>query len=195
MGSSTPTQTQREAHIVSAKTPLHVRGAHWHSECPSLLSLVIKLWPAASCGKVLILQIIVHHEEQSWQNSSRNFEVASWAGSRMLLTVLLCGSLSLFFFIQSRIVCMGYHPPWAGPTHHIKLLIDKIPPQAYIQDSLMEVFFLSWRSLFSDESSLCQVDKNLTSTIYPLSTWHTDILLLNHNFSCFFPRSCVNITV
>lgn len=104
MDSSTPVLNQREVNIVSAATLLRLRGTHWHATssfvcyCSRALTNS-KLWAginltdySSSRGPVMAEL----KQEPGGRKLSRTME--EW----MFLTVLLCGSLSLLFFIQAR---------------------------------------------------------------------------------------------
>jgi hypothetical protein len=79
------------------------------------------------------------------------------------------------------------HLPRTGPSYNelgpLILITNQKSTLKACPLAIVEIFF-SAVVLFSNESSLCKVDKNLTRTIDPLSTRHTNILL-DHNLSFF----------
>lgn len=50
----------------------------------------------------------------------------------------------------------------------------------------------SWSSFFSNDSSLCQVRQKLPSSVYPLSTWHSNVWLLTHSVSFLIAKISFN---
>lgn len=154
---------------------------------PTLLVIVVEHWLTANCGLVLIFQIIVHPEDQSWQNSNRNLEAESWAGLWKNECSLLSysGVHSACLFIQTRTTCMGwYHPQSAGPSHIISL-IKKILTQAYFLDSLMEEAFPQLKVSLLRLVQLVSSWQNLNKHNWPIVNLTMNMSRLNNNFSCF----------
>jgi hypothetical protein len=77
---------------------------------------------------------------------------------------LLTLACSTCFLIEPGTTSLGMEPPTMGWTLSRQSLIEKIP---YSWISWRH--FLSWGSLFLDDSSLCQADLKLarTSPIFP----------------------------
>lgn len=152
MYSSTPVQNQREVNIVSAATLLCLRGTH-------------------CCEQVLIFQIIVHPKDWSWQNSNRNLEAENWAGPWKSECSLPSYSvvLSACFFIQARNHLHRVVPHTVGWTlpHQI---VNQEDSHTGLLSGLSHGGGCFPVDSLSSQSSLCQVDKNITSTIGPLST-------------------------
>lgn len=121
--------------------------------------------------------LIVYHEGNSGQELkagiSRQELEGNWQRSAACW-LILHDSLCLLFLYNSSLPTQGWFSCWS--------LINKMPSRSCLSGYLMETS-VSWGSLSPAVPSLCQVDKQLSSKIDPLSTWHRNTSLLNYNLS------------
>lgn len=112
------------------------------------------------------LQIMVHH----WEKSRKKL--------RLELSKEVCCLLARSSWLSHS--ALLYHP--GPPTYLYQSIIKKIQYRVTYKQILLRVFLI-WDSLFPKDPSLCQIDRNLASTIELLKTWHTNISLFKHDLS------------
>lgn len=111
------------------------------------------------CEKCLFgLQYMVHRGNPRQEFKARTeAEAAESEGKRGMLCLLACSpACTAPFLRQPRLTCLG-----------LELPVSISNEEDAAQTCLLAIWwrkFLSWGSLFPNDASLCQVDKNLTNT-------------------------------